>query len=582
MLLTAFFCADPHDASAQKRHKHKASTERNVNDDEQNERKFKLLFLEANRQSSMGNMAEAFSLLRYAEKLNPQSAAALYELGHEYFFLNEDSIAEHYLKQAISNAPHNNWYKETLASYYISRQRTDDAIEVLEEMVEQATDKSPLLMELAELYSSQGEHAKVIKAIDRIEQIEGKSEQLSMRKYSLYTQLNDEKRAFAELRHLADEYPNDPRYRVVMGNLYLEKGDEERALQIYREVEQQDSINVNLRMAWLNYYSKKDDTTRYNEELERLILLPELDHELSYNLMRSIVMDAFTNNNQDSVRNNELFRQLLSRESNQADLAELYARYMITYMAPADSVKPVLRYMLNADPENETARNQLLSYAIDDQDTTAVISLCRTAVDYGSDNPLYYYYLGVTYYQGDHRDLALHALTKGLENKNGTNNMDLVANMYAIVAELHHVHGDDEKAFLYYDSCLVYRPDYPLVLNNYAYYLALRGEHLDKAEQMSRQSLLREGDNYTYVDTYAWILFCQGRYDEAVEHIDKAVKLMLDAGEPEANILEHAGDIHFKAGQPSEALELWKEALLLEPQSDVLMRKVKRKTYIKE
>ena len=67
-------------------------------------------------------------------------------------------------------------------------------------------------------------------------------------------------------------------------------------------------------------------------------------------------------------------------------------------------------------------------------------------------------------------------------------------------------------------------PSNPTVLNNYSYYLSLRGVDLEKAKEMSFNSNLLEPNNGTFQDTYAWILYKLQQYDEALSWILKAVE----------------------------------------------------------
>ena len=85
-----------------------------------------------------------------------------------------------------------------------------------------------------------------------------------------------------------------------------------------------------------------------------------------------------------------------------------------------------------------------------------------------------------------------------------------------------------------------------------------------------------EADNPTSMDTYAWVLFKRKDYAKAREIIDKTLEL---SEEESPELLEHAGDIYFMDGEPDQALEFWKSALKLDPDNELLGRKVKHKTY---
>ena len=49
-----------------------------------------------------------------------------------------------------------------------------------------------------------------------------------------------------------------------------------------------------------------------------------------------------------------------------------------------------------------------------------------------------------------------------------------------------------------------------------------------------------------------------------------------------ADVRSHYGDILFMNQQPEKALEQWQKALELNPDSDLLKRKVENKTYFYE
>lgn len=104
---------------------------------------------------------------------------------------------------------------------------------------------------------------------------------------------------------------------------------------------------------------------------------------------------------------------------------------------------------------------------------------------------------------------------------------------------------------------------------------------MDKAASMSLKTVMAEPKNSTYLDTYAWILFMQKRYPEALEYIEKAV-----ANDPQegisAVVLEHAGDIAFMANDVQKALQYWQKALAKDGNNKLLQQKIKQKKYIKE
>ena len=512
--------------------------------------KFDYIFQEAMRQKLANKYDAAIDLFDYCRQLDPYSGAVLYELSELYRYVKNDSLAIQSLEFACKLYPENYWYKNKLVSFYLEQRRTDEALKNVEDMARLFPEKGEVLGMLLELYENKNDYANMVKVLDKIEVKEGKSEQLSMEKFRLFLQMNDEKRAFEEMENLADEYPNDLRYQVVIGDLYLDAGKKEEALKQYKMVEAQDSTNMTLLLSMANFYHQEGDEVRYQEYISKVLTNKDVDDATRGRMLGVLVRENLTTN-ADSTQLLSLFDKVLQEPQEHADILELKVRYMVTKNMPISEVKPVLHQLLDIDPENDMARQQLLAYAIEENDTLGIVNVCKPAVDYNAEDPVFYYYLGVAYFQMQEKEKAAEAFRSGLnhvENSDNENKLQLCVNMYALLGDIYHQLGQDDKAFQAYDSCLVYNKNDAMVLNNYAYYLSLKKKDLQRAEEMSRLSNELEPDNATYLDTYAWVLFQQKRYDEAKQYMDKVVELMeRDGEEMSDDVQDHIKQINKKA-----------------------------------
>ena len=538
-----------------------------------------LFALEGHRQMMLGNHSDAFELMQHALELNPNSVAALEEMGEFWHYMRRDSMAAVYMKRAADLAPDDYWVQQPLVELYVSMGQTDEALAKLEQLYEQFPEKEDVLLMLEALYKRNNDYENVVRVLERLELKEGKSEQLSMEKFRTFIRMGDTRRAFDEMKSLADEYPNDLHYRVLMGDTYMEAGEPEQAIEVYRAIEAEDPDNIGLMLSMLSYYSVTNQDSLMNRQIVKVLTAKEVDSSLRLRLLNSQVLESL-NEKRDPQPLLDIFTQLLAMPQADDQVAELCARYMVTAGVEVEQIKPVLNQILDINPENHMARSQLLQYATEEEDTMEVIRICRPAADFDIDDPVFYYYLGIAYFQLDSTRLAIDAFRKGFNHVADDTNLQLITNMYALMGDTYHKMGDMRHAFESYDSCLVYRPDEALVLNNYAYYLSLLRQQLDKAEDMSRRSLEQEPDNPTYIDTYAWILFQQKRYAEARTYIDKALALMgdsIDAGD--ANIVEHAGDIYARLGDKQTAIRYWTLSAQLGNDSPLLAKKLKKQKY---
>ena len=513
--------------------------------------KFDYIFQEALRQKLANKYDAAIDLFDYCRQLDPSSGAVLYELSELYRYVKNDSLAIHALEDACKLYPKNYWYKNRLVTLYLESRRTDDALKTAEEMARLFPEKEEVLWMLHDLYESKNDYANMVKVLDKIEVKEGKSEKRSMEKFRLFLQMNDEKRAFEEMENLADEYPNDLRYQVVIGDLYLDAGKKEEALKQYKMVEAQDSTNMTLLLSMANFYHQEGDEARYQEYISKVLTNKDVDDVTRVRMLGVLVRENL-DTHADSTYLLALFDKVLQEPQEHTDILELKVRYMVTKNMPISEVKPVLHQMLDIDPENDMARHMLLKYAVEENDHQSIVNICKPAVEYNADSPVFYFYMGVEYYLIDEKEKSMDALRSGLnrvENEmDEENRFKIRTHSYALLGDIYHQLGQDDKAFQAYDSCLIYNKNDAMVLNNYAYYLSLKKKDLQRAEEMSRLSNELEPDNATYLDTYAWVLFQQKRYDEAKQYMDKVVELMeRDGEEMSDDVQDHIKQINKKA-----------------------------------
>jgi tetratricopeptide (TPR) repeat protein len=141
--------------------------------------------------------------------------------------------------------------------------------------------------------------------------------------------------------------------------------------------------------------------------------------------------------------------------------------------------------------------------------------------------------------------------------------------------------NDTVTGYNIYEQALELDPDNVLVLNNYAYFMALTDDaDLDKCLEMSQRTISIDPDNSTYLDTYAYILFKKRSYDRAKLYQEMAIEKMKAAGEDESSdIYDHYGNILYMCHEYEKALEAWQKALELDPSNELIQRKVTDKTY---
>ena len=188
------------------------------------------------------------------------------------------------------------------------------------------------------------------------------------------------------------------------------------------------------------------------------------------------------------------------------------------------------------------------------------------------DRPISYLFAGMVNSQNKKFEEALNYYKKGI--KLVRNNIPLSVQFYSFLGDTYHELKNDKESDESYEIALKLDPVNSIILNNYAYYLALRSEKLEQAKQMSFKAVELDPGNASNLDTKAWVLYKLNMFEEAKQVIEKAMNF---DEEISAEVFEHYGDILFQLGEKKKAVKFWKMARKKGPESERLNQKIKGK-----
>jgi Tfp pilus assembly protein PilF len=152
----------------------------------------------------------------------------------------------------------------------------------------------------------------------------------------------------------------------------------------------------------------------------------------------------------------------------------------------------------------------------------------------------------------------------------------LLKRFYASLGESYNALKQYEKSDAAFEEALRIDPSDVFVMNNFAYYLAVRKVKLDTAANLSARSNELQPGMASFEDTYAYVLFRQGKHEEALVWMKKAMA----HGEVSADMHEHMGDILFHLGKTDEAVNEWKQAASRPGASATVSEKINQRRYI--
>lgn len=540
------------------------------------QRKFDYFYYEAANLKNAGKYDAAYDLFSYCLSLDTASSPVLYELAMFQFQRNRPEKAVEMLKSAVAHSDDNFTYRMTLAGLYRNLGMYGEASDSYEEQVKRYPDKSELNYYLADALTQEGEIGAAIDAYNVLESTMGMNETLSLQKFKLYQTLKQPDKAFEEIEKLANKYPMNARYRLLMGDLHLENEETEKALACYQQAHEIDPDDPRYIVSMANYYDQTGDKEAAEQEIRDALVNEKLDVETKVGILSRYVQRL--QQTQQGIENaNSLFQTLLDQHPEDTELKLMYGSLLMAQQKEEEA-KFQFQLVTEMEPSNEGAWQQLLNISLKGEDIPEVIRICTRCKELFPEAPEYYFYLGIGYYMQEKYQESLDTYYAGLKIIPEGNGV-VKSNFYGQIGDLYYQMEKMDEAYKAYDEALKYNENNAPVLNNYSYFLTLDKKDLKKAERMAAQCIKLEPDNATYLDTYAWVFFVQGNYTLAKIYIENA--LSKDKTNS-AELVDHYGDILYMSGEKDKALEQWKKAKEMGKDTDVLKQKIAKGIYIED
>jgi len=192
--------------------------------------------------------------------------------------------------------------------------------------------------------------------------------------------------------------------------------------------------------------------------------------------------------------------------------------------------------------------------------TDAALAAARQAAEAQPDAAEFASRLPWVLYHAKRYDEARESYLKLLEKFDDQHESEAVRDVMRetrlILSNIDVLRDDMPAAEEWLEQVLDEYPEDAGAMNDLGYLWADQNKHLRRAERMIRYALAKQPDNHAYQDSLGWVLYRQGKYDEAITWLEKAA-----AGEdPDGVILEHLGDAYDKNNQSEKARDAWQRA----------------------
>ncbi len=528
------------------------------------------LFAEANLAKNTGKYKQAEKLYLESLKYDPNDAASMYELGSLYLSLQLIEDAKKHTLRATEIDPENNYYKILLATIYQTEGNFDLSANIFKELVKQYPGKSDYLRQLAYDYILAQNYEDAILVLDQLERKIGISEIISLQKQQLYLSLQKADKAIGEIEKLIEEYSFEVKYYALLAELCVQNNNNEKAIWAYEKIAEINPNDTYVHISLFDFYRKKGNDDKAFNELRLGFSNPDLDVETKFRVLLS-----YYTADQIYTTKNEQARELVwiveKAHPNHPRAMALKAD-LLYRNKEFEEARVLLKKVLEINKDQYPWFELLLIVESELRNFEAMASEGEKAIQMFPDQALPYLISGLGNIQLKDFKKAEKYFKAGLNNS--MNNVGLMAQFYSYLGDTYHELGAIQKSDEAYENAIKYDTENSTVLNNYSYYLALRGDKLESADLMSKKAVELDPENSSNMDTRAWVLYKLQRYPEAEVWIKKAYDI---DGAQNPELVEHYGDILYKLGEKKKALKFWKKAKELGDGSNFLEKKIKEK-----
>lgn len=546
--------------------------------------KFDRYFFEGVRLREQGEYASAFDLYRYCYSLNPHAPALLSEMGRLYFAIGLQAEGTRYLEEAYDLDPDNKNYGTVLGSVYERQGRSEDAVSLYENMAERFPSEESIRFKLANIYVQAGEIDKAIAIYNDLEK-QNATTAMEAANYAevrsqLYKMTGQTEKSLNEFRVLAKRFPDIVEFKFKYTEILLDQQKYPEANEQLQEIAKTDSTSGLYHFTLAEYYIGTNQKDAAISEMLKVASNKDVNPEQKLTILYQFIGTDTDENNLPKKEYNILLDKMLIGHPTDVSTRISYAQLLEMQgdtIRAMEICKPITEFA----PTESDVWKLMLEYAINRQAHSEIHSICTQAKQYIHEEAIFYLYDAISYYIEGNTSEAKNILLEALEKIDPIKDPSGMSDVYSQLGDLAYEEKDTQKAFAYFDKALALNPQNVGVLNNYAYFLAQDGGDLAKAERMAALCVKLVPDNPVSLDTYGWIFFLREKYTLALLYVEKALDLTIE--NPDADVVEHHGDILFKLGREDEAVQEWKRAKEIGGGgSSMLDKKIKKQTYIPE
>lgn len=497
-----------------------------------------------------GDTTTAYRLTTEALKIDSTYTPASYLLAR---IERDPERAWQAAERAVRGDSTNHHLLQEAAERSLRAKKYDRAKQILQTLVKDGQDPDHFRL-LAILHTLAKEEDKAIAVLDSAEVRLGKIEFFSRMRQQLYLEGGKADLALKSAIELVEHSPYEPENQVSLADVYAALGVDSLADVAYNKAIELDRTNPS---SWFAYAGFLDSRKRYTEIL--LAWRNIIDLESVPLSSKVSIVESITSKRDFYRKNFLLVEPIITRLYQLHPQNDKVVDNYITHLIAGNRVEEavvLLKQRLNSSKspteeelkrvieiENYLARHDSLEVYVN-----RAIELYPTKADYWNMKAWLQMRRG-------ENTAAIATLKSALKLA-----PDAVSrsSLWGSIGDQYYELEQMRKSYAAYNKALSFNLDNSMVLNNYAYHLAVTGKSLNQALQMAKRATELSPNNATYLDTLAWVYYKLGDYEDAKRVMQQAMSFDKDNS---SELALHYGDILDALGSTFMAQTYWRKAL---------------------
>lgn len=493
---------------------------------------------------------EALVHLQAAFKLQPDDLSTGGAVAHILTSLNRNAEAERVLATLVERAPDQRVFNLTYAQVLTRLGRGDEAKKYLERAVLLDPTYGPAIQQLIDVYQAASEWEKAAGLLDPLIADDPLNMELQRRQAYFFLRAGNARKASEAFKVLVAADPKDKQSQFYLAETLNDLQQYEEAGKIFAKL-LEGGPNDPEYMAGLGIsHLGRKDWTEAQKVFRALLALPEVPDNVQILARTQLAFIDLQKGDLD-IAIDAAKPAFVFRDAPNAQAIDIALEALKKQKKTTDGVA-LLQPLVDKYPADPFVNARYIEWLLRAGDKEKAQQFSASQVKYGVRNVVT---VSEAFLRAGEHQTAITLLRKALET------MPEELDLHFELASAYERAGDRKSAEQTFLTILEKKPEHAPSLNYLGYMWAEDNKNLERAHEMLERAVSQEPENGAYVDSLGWVYFRLGNLDLAEKYLTDATRLM----PRDATVHEHLADVIAKRGDIPRALQIYRQALSLDP-----------------